>query len=83
MGTYYIFYSFTADDLPQNRYVPAWIRNIGDADYSPYSGDVFLVKMASHELYGEYGWAAYGNVGPEFLDLLIEGPLAAIEEDIS
>lgn len=64
-------------------YVPAWIKNIGDGNHSPYSGDVFLVKMASHELYGEYGWAAYDNVGPEFLDLLIEGPLAAIEEDIS
>jgi hypothetical protein len=29
--------------------------------------------MAPHE-YGEYDWAAYEDIVPEFLDLLIEEP---------
>jgi hypothetical protein len=34
--------------------------------------DVFFAKMAPHK-YGEYGWAAYKNIVPEFLDLLARG----------
>lgn len=71
MGTYYVFYSFATDDLPKNSSVPTWIS---DPLHGYYSGDVFLVKMAPHE-YGEYGWAAYEDIVPEFLDLLREGPL--------
>lgn len=68
MGTYYVFYSFAIDDLPRNSSVPTWISD------NNFYGDVFLVKMAPHE-YGEYGWAAYEDIVPEFLDLLREGPL--------
>jgi len=32
-----------------------------------------VVKMAPHE-YGEYGWAAYEDIVPEFLYLLVKGP---------
>jgi hypothetical protein len=32
-----------------------------------------LVKMASHE-YGQYSWAVYEDIVPEFLDLLVKGP---------
>ena len=71
MGTYYVFYSFATDDLPKNSSVPTWIS---DKPNGYYYGDVFLVKMAPHE-YGEYGWAAYEDIVPEFLDLLREGPL--------
>ena len=71
MGTYYVFYSFAVDDLPKNSSVPTWISDVGGGKH--YYGDVFLVKMAPHE-YGEYGWAAYDDIAPEFLDLLIEGP---------
>ena len=71
MGTYYVFYSFAADDLPKNLSVPTLIS---DNFHGNYYGDVFLVKMAPHE-YGEYGWAAYEDIVPEFLDLLREGPL--------
>lgn len=80
MGTYYVFYSFAVDDLPENSSVPAWISDVGDTgdncDGIPrnYRGDVFLVKMAPHE-HGEYGWAAYEDIVPEFLDLLVKGPL--------
>jgi hypothetical protein len=77
IGSYYAFYSFASDDLPKNLSVPAWISEIGsfgDGIRSQYWGDVFLVKMASYE-YGEYGWAAYEDIVPEFLDLLIKGPL--------
>jgi hypothetical protein len=77
IGSYYVFYSFALDDLPKNSSVPAWISDIGDiGDVIPpqYWGDVFLVKMAPYE-YGEYGWAVYEDIAPEFLDLLIEGPL--------
>jgi len=74
MGAYYVFHSFAFDDLPKNSSVPTWISDIGDGMHRQYCGDVFLVKMAPHE-YGEYGWAAYEDIIPEFLDLLIEGPL--------
>jgi len=75
IGTYYVFYSFAADDLPKNSSVPTWISgDIGDDFHRYYFGDVFLVKMAPQE-YGEYGWAAYEDIVPEFLDLLREGPL--------
>jgi hypothetical protein len=75
MGTYYVFYSFAIDDLPKNSSVPTWISgDISDDFHRNYYGDVFLVKMAPHE-YGEYDWAAYENIVPEFLDLLREGPL--------
>ena len=80
MGTYYVFRSFAIDDLPKNSSVPTWISgdigDIGDGFHRSYYGDVFLVKMAPHE-YGEYGWAAYEDIVPEFLDLLREGPLDA------
>jgi hypothetical protein len=74
VGTYYIFYSFDLDDLPKNSFVPTWIRDKGDGIHLQYWGDVFLVKMAPHE-YGENGWAAYEDIVPEFLDLLVKGPL--------
>jgi hypothetical protein len=67
-GIYYAFYSFAIDDLPENTFVPDWMRNRHN-----YWGDVFLVKMAPHE-YGQYGWAAYEDISPDFLQLLAEGP---------
>jgi hypothetical protein len=70
LETYYVFYSFALDDLPKNSSVPAWIS--GGNRYQ-YWGDVFLVKMAPH-LYGQYGWAAYEDIVPDFLDLLVKGP---------
>ena len=75
MGTYYVFYSFATDDLPKNSSVPTWISgDISDDFHRYHYGDVFLVKMAPHET-GDYGWAAYEDIVPEFLDLLREGPL--------
>ena len=72
MGTYYVFYSFALDDLPKNSSVPTWISgDISDDFHRCYYGDVFLVKVAPHE-YEEYGWAAYEDIVPEFLDLLKE-----------
>lgn len=71
-GAYYVFHSFAVDYLPKNLFVPAWISDIGDRDYRQYCGDVFIVKMARHER-GEYGWAAYEDMVPQFLDLLVEG----------
>lgn len=71
VGTYYVFFSFARDDLPKNSFVPAWTSS--DDIHLRYSGDVFLVKMAPHE-YGEHGWAAYEDIVPEFLDLLVKGP---------
>ncbi len=68
IGAYYVFYSFSSDDLPTNSSVPAWI-GVG----SQCRGDIFLVKMASHE-YGQYSWAVYEDIVPEFLDLLVKGP---------
>lgn len=69
-GVYYAFFSFAMDDLPEHSSVPAWIS--GD-QRRVYWGDVFLVKMAPHE-WGEHAWAAYEDIGPEFLDLLAKGP---------
>ncbi|KAK3937268.1 hypothetical protein QBC46DRAFT_416608 [Diplogelasinospora grovesii] len=71
-GAYYVFYSFTFDDLPKNLSVPPWISDIGDGDHRQYCGDVFLVKIAPHK-YGEDGWAAYKDIVPQFLDLLVKG----------
>jgi hypothetical protein len=58
------------DDLPAHSSDPAWISG---SQCNVYWGDFFLVKMASHE-WGEHAWAAYEDIGPEFLDLLAEGP---------
>ena len=65
IGTYYVYYSFDVDDLPENSFVPAWISGGNHA----YYGDVFLVKMAPHE-FGQSEWAAYEDIVPDFLDLL-------------
>lgn len=69
-GIYYAFSSFAMNDLAEHSNIPAWFsgnqRNL-------YWGDVFLVKVAPHE-YGEHAWAAYEDIGPEFLDLLARGP---------
>ncbi|KAM3068067.1 hypothetical protein ACMFMF_009433 [Clarireedia jacksonii] len=79
-GAYYMFFSFAADDLPENSSLPTWIREIGEIGDIPdgfhrrYFGDVFLVKMAPHE-YGENGWAAYEDIVPDFLNCLNERPL--------
>lgn len=70
-GSYYIFFSFALDDLPENKSVPAWFTR--GMELGKFWGDVFVVKMAPHE-YGEYGWAAYEDVAPELLDLLVRGP---------
>lgn len=69
-GLYYAFFSIAMDDLPENSFVPSWV---GHGRRSVYWGDVFLVKMAPHE-WGEHGWAAYEDIAPEFLDLLVQGP---------
>jgi hypothetical protein len=73
-GTYYVMYSFCMDELPLNSYVPAWIRQISPRCCLPYYGDAFVVKMAPHE-YGECEWASYADITPQFLDLLMQGPL--------
>lgn len=78
-GTYYVFYSFAGMNLPKNSSVPAWINDIGPYEQRPYCGDVFIVKMAPSE-YGEHGWAAYEDILPQFLDLLVEGPARRVEE---
>lgn len=74
VGTYYVIYSFCSDDLPLNTYVPDWIRKADEGFLWRYYGDVFLVKMEAHE-YREYEWASYANLSPQFLELLVEGPL--------
>ena len=73
-GGYYVIYSYALDDLPLNPAVPAWISNTGNGGNLPYYGDVFLVKVAPEE-YEENGWAVYEDILPQFLDLLVEGPL--------
>jgi hypothetical protein len=70
IGTYYVYASYDVDDLPNNSFVPAWISGGNHG----YNGDVFLVKIAPHE-FGENGWAAYKDIVPDFLDLLVEKAL--------
>jgi hypothetical protein len=65
-GTYYVFYSFEVDELPQNLFVPAWLS--GDHGHG-YYGDVFVVKVGLHEL-GQDDWATYEDIVPDFLNLL-------------
>ena len=79
IGGYYVFYSFAVDDLSENPSVPAWISDMGEGFNLKYYGDVFLVKLAPHES-GEHDWAAYEDIDPQFLDLLVEGPLEASEQ---
>jgi hypothetical protein len=74
IGAYYVYYSFDVDHLPLNAFVPDWIGKIGDKNQQRYWGDVFVVKMGPQE-YGPYGWAAYEDITPEFLELLEAGPL--------
>lgn len=74
MGGYYVFYSYASDDLPKNPAVPPWISDIGEGCHLPFYGDVFLVKVALDE-YNEDGWTSYEDIVPQFLDLLVEGPL--------
>jgi hypothetical protein len=50
---------------------------MGEDHHLPYYGDVFLMKVARDE-YGEHGWALYEDIVPNFLDLLVEGPLEVI-----
>lgn len=69
-GIYYAFFSYAAHDLPENSSVPVWISSHRRIIWC---GDVFLVKMAPHE-FGEHAWAAYEDIGPEFMDLLANGP---------
>ena len=73
-GAYYVFYSFAHEILPKIQYVPTWISDTGDGDNMSYYGDVFLVKMAPDE-YGENEWAVYEDIIPEFLGLLVKGPV--------
>jgi hypothetical protein len=64
IGTYYVFWSFDFDGLPENIHVPPWIR--GDYSYI-YSGDVFIVKVGSQ---GHDDGATYEDIIPDFLHLL-------------
>ena len=50
--------------------VPAWISSHRRI---VWCGDVFLVKMAPRE-FGAHAWTAYEDIGPEFMDLLANGP---------
>ncbi|EWC44499.1 hypothetical protein DRE_06767 [Drechslerella stenobrocha 248] len=70
-GVYYIFYSFGLDELTEkiNPSVPTYFSG-GQVLW----GDVFVVKVAPHE-YGEHGWAAYEDIGPEFLELMARWPV--------
>ncbi len=68
-GIYYVFYSFAMDDLPENKHIPSWI---GGEERHVWYGDVFIVKMAPSEV-DEHGWAAYEDIGPEFLQLMADG----------
>jgi hypothetical protein len=81
IGAYYVYYSFDVDHLPRNAFVPDWIGKIGDEFPQKYCGDVFVVKMGPQE-YGPYGWAAYEDITPEFLELLSTGPLKSWKEDV-
>jgi hypothetical protein len=81
IGAYYVYYSFDVYHLPQNAFVPDWIGKIGDKIQQQYWGDVFVVKMGPQE-YGPYGWAAYEDITPEFLELLAAGPLKSWREDV-
>jgi hypothetical protein len=81
IGAYYIFYSLDLDHLPQNAFVPDWIGKIGDKGHQIYWGDVFVVKMSPQE-WGPYGWAAYQDIAPEFLELLAAGPMKSWREDV-
>jgi hypothetical protein len=81
IGAYYVYYSFDVDHLPLNAFVPDWIGKIGDKTQQRYWGDVFIVKMGPQE-YGPYGWAAYEDITPEFLELLALEPLKSWREDV-
>ncbi|KAL7937619.1 hypothetical protein V8C35DRAFT_184504 [Trichoderma chlorosporum] len=78
VGAYYVMYSFASTiagyHLEINKHVPRWISDDNDTIPHNYFGDVFLVKVRSHEV-EEDGRAAYEDIIPEFLDLLVEGPL--------
>jgi hypothetical protein len=81
IGAYYVYYSLDVDHLPLNAFVPDWTRTVGDKTARQYWGDVFIVKMGPHE-YGLYGWAAYEDITPDFLELLAAGPLKSWREDV-
>lgn len=68
-GTYYVFYSFALDHLPQNKHVPKWLN-----DRHTWWGDVFFVKVAEQEFDTSGGWAMYEDVKEDFLEVLDEGP---------
>jgi hypothetical protein len=81
IGTYYVYYSLDVDHLPLNAFVPDWIGTVGDKAPRLYWGDVFVVKMGPQE-YGPYGWAAYEDITPDFLELLAAGPLKSWRKDV-
>jgi hypothetical protein len=80
-GTYYVFYSFAVDYLPQNLFAPAWIREFGNGHYHNYYGDAFLVKLAPNES-DDHDWAVYEDILPEFLNVLATGPSRRLEKYI-
>jgi hypothetical protein len=73
-GTYYVMFCFLSNELPLNPFVPTWIKELENGCCLLYYGDVFVVKMAPQE-HGKHDWASYADITPQFLDLLMKGPL--------
>lgn len=71
-GVYYVFYSYSTDGMPENKAMPRWLATAVKANFR---GDVFMVKMTPAE-FGQYAWAEYEDVAPEFVDLMVHGPSA-------
>ncbi|KAK0649865.1 hypothetical protein B0T16DRAFT_410804 [Cercophora newfieldiana] len=70
-GAYYVFYSFAANDLPENESTPKWI--VAGSMGRTFFGDAFLVKMAEVEQ-DENGWAVYEDIDSWVLEVLASGP---------
>ena len=64
-----MYFSFGIGGLPEDSSVPDWMDV---SNRRKCWGNVFVVKMAPHD-YGKYFCAAYEDIVPEFLDLLLKG----------
>lgn len=62
-GVYLKWFSFSSEDLPENRSVPLIFCRVNRSA----AGDVFLVKLAPGEL-DEEGRTAYEDIHPGFLE---------------
>jgi len=63
-GVYIKFFSFSLDDLPENRSVPGCFCRVNGLA----AGDAFIVKLAPQG-WDEHGWAVYEDIPTDFLEL--------------